>query len=259
MHKDRQLAINYDNIAGDYDRRYHKNASQGVLEALGSILSDFKPDMVLEVGCGTSHWLKSINSYDAQYLIGLDKSLKMLKGGLQHDRLVLCQGEAENLPYPQRSFDFVFCVNALHHFSYPEKFIVETYRILEKQGTIAIFGMDPSDARNRWYIYDFFKGTRERDLFRFPNWSQVTDWILWAGFEPYWLSDIDLIHDPKSNGTVMEDPFLKKNACSQLALLSGKEYRTGIQKIRQNIHRTKNQGFSYPNDIVISMLLALKS
>src|SRR5437899_1977712 len=44
------------------------------------------------------------------------------------------QHAAEELPYPDRSFDLVTCRVAAHHFSSPRKFIAETSRVLALRG-----------------------------------------------------------------------------------------------------------------------------
>ena len=45
---------------------------------------------------------------------------------------------AEQLPYPNESFDLVTCRVAAHHFSSPEKFIAETARVLKPGGHLLL-------------------------------------------------------------------------------------------------------------------------
>ena len=44
------------------------------------------------------------------------------------------QHQAEQFPYPDESYDLVTCRVAAHHFSFPEKFIAETARVLRRGG-----------------------------------------------------------------------------------------------------------------------------
>ena len=46
-------------------------------------------------------------------------------------RVEFRQHTAEELPYPDRSFDLVTCRVAAHHFTSPEKFVTETARVLK--------------------------------------------------------------------------------------------------------------------------------
>ena len=256
-----QNKVNYDEIAAEYDQRYQEERRQGTYEALRGLLSDESPSRVLEIGCGTCHWLKALGAiYLSRTLIGVDLSLEMLKHAENTEGIFLSQGKAEALPLMDESIDLVYCVNALHHFVDKRAFIREAFRILIPGGIMAIIGMDPSDHRNQWYIYDFFEGTYSRDLKRFPTWTQVELWLQNAGFTDLNRTDVDFIHDPKTSHTVFNDPFLRKNACSQLALLSEKEYQCGMNKIRQNNDKMgKDTPKIYPNDIVLSMQVARKA
>lgn len=255
-----QNKVNYDEIAAEYDQRYQEERRQGTYEALRGLLSDEHPRRVLEVGCGTCHWLEGLGAINVPpSLIGVDLSFEMLKHAENVEGLFLSQGKAEAIPFMDESIDLAYCVNALHHFSDKRAFIHDAFRILTPGGVLAIIGMDPTDRRNQWYIYDFFEGTYSRDLQRFPSWTQVELWLQTAGFTDLHRKDVAFIHDPKTNRTVLEDPFLRKNACSQLALLSEKEYQSGMNKIRRNIEIAgKDNSIVYPNDIVLSMQVARK-
>ena len=250
--------VNYDKIASKYDLCYHGNSHQGVHNALRTLLSQEKLHKVVEVGCGTCHWLKALCSFKDIDFWGIDASLEMLKCAQQPGGISLCQGQAEHLPISNNSIDFIFCVNALHQFSSKVAFVKEGYRILSKGGRFAIIGMDPRDQRNNWYIYKFFEGTYERDLDRFPSSSQVKDWLLDIGFKEIKTRDVEFIHDPKLGRAVLDDPFLEKNACSQLALLSQAEYKQGMEQIKHSLTNDQSRQNVYENDIVLTMIVGEK-
>jgi len=182
----------------------------------------------------------------------------MLNQAQALQKTLLCQASAESLPLKDESHDFIYCVNALHHFSEPETFIREVQRVLMPGGTLVIIGMNPSDTRNRWYLYDFFTGVFENDLERFPDWNRVKYWVKQAHFSLVQFEDVEFIHDPKTRDSVLQDPFLQKNACSQLALLSPEEYQHGLAKLQAHVNTIQDPGFCYENDIMLSMLRARK-
>jgi ubiquinone/menaquinone biosynthesis C-methylase UbiE len=250
--------VNYDEIAGDYNYRYQKNTPQGTLSALRRILSEKSPKRVLEIGAGTCYWLALLFGTKLPTLVGIDKSHGMLKQSVKGQVLHLCQALAEKIPIKSNSFNFLYCVNALHHFLNPDQFISEAARVLKPNGTLAIIGMNPRDRRNNWYVYDFFEGTLAQDLVRFPDWAQVEHWLQEANFDNFHLQDVDFIHDPKTSENVLEDPFLQKNGCSQLALLSPKAYQCGLNKIRLHIKNNLEPDYQFKNDILLSMLQAQK-
>jgi ubiquinone/menaquinone biosynthesis C-methylase UbiE len=253
-----KLPLNYDNIATDYDDRFDENGYQGILNALRGLLSQEYPQKVLEVGCGTCYWLKALRVFKASTLIGIDSSAGMLKKAQKSFERYLCLAVAENLPLAEKSLDRLFCINALHQFS-AKTFIKESHRILKPGGKIAIIGTDPRDQRNKWYIYEYFEGTYQTDLSRFPSWTQVKSWLSDVGFQNIKITDIETIHAPKFDEAIFEDPFLKMNGCSQLALLSQEEYRRGIELIKKTIKNSEKGSCTFKNDIVFSMITGEKS
>lgn len=182
----------------------------------------------------------------------------MLKSAGVHRKLNLCQGVAEHLPFNDSSMDFIFAVNALHHFENKIAFCKESFRVLKKGGKLAVIGMDPRDSRNRWYIYKFFEGTYENDLRRFQSWSEVKGWFSQSGFEDIHFQDVEFIQDPKHGKEVFNDPFLNKSGCSQLALLSDAAYITGLGKIKNSLKENTSAPILFENDIVLSMIVGEK-
>jgi SAM-dependent methyltransferase len=50
-------------------------------------------------------------------------------------------GTADELPFPDESFDIVTCSQSFHHYPYPEKAMSEAFRVLKKGG-ILLAGLD---------------------------------------------------------------------------------------------------------------------
>ncbi len=107
----------YDSIASQYDRRYEDQSYEGIEQALLAFVSGTEALNVLEVGCGTGHWLVLLATH-ARWLAGIDPSAAMLGRARQASHgACLVRGQAEGLPWATGNFDRVFCVNAFHHFS----------------------------------------------------------------------------------------------------------------------------------------------
>ena len=107
----------YDSISSQYDRRYQGQKYPGTEQTLFAFIGDNRSVDVLEVGCGTGHWLKVLRDR-AGFVTGIDLSANMLQRAqdmMPHAPLV--RGRAELLPYRAQSFDRVFCINAFHHFA----------------------------------------------------------------------------------------------------------------------------------------------
>jgi len=234
--------VNYDALAATYNRRFAIPNRSGILSALVGLIQVLQAERVLEVGCGTGHWLDALSRPDRR-LYGLDFSAGMLAQAQQLGNVItLVQGRAEELPYPDGSFDLAYCVNAIHHFQGQGDFIRQARRVLSPGGALAVLGMDPHQHRNEWYVYEYFAGTYETDLARFPAWAQIQNWMSAAGFESIELELAEEIHEPKYGPDVLKDPFLAKTSCSQLALLSDQAYAAGLGRIKQSLAEADAQG-----------------
>lgn len=250
----RRQRVDYDRIAPTYDRRFAGGQHGGTALALASLARELQAERVLEVGCGTGHWLAELRSI-AEQLYGLDLSAGMLRqAGQRQGSLLLIRGRANQIPLPDCSFDLVYCVNAIHHFDRPQAFISEARRLLRPAGALSVMGMDPRALRGRYYVYDYFEGTFEADLQRFPSWETVCDWMEAAGLEQDQLRPVERIEADKRGREVLDDPFLQKDATSQLAFLSDEAYAAGIERMGAAIEE-QGDSLVFPVDITVQMLV----
>ena len=255
--------VDYDRIAPVYNRRFAEGSEKGGIAAtLLALAKAVAPaeggDVVriLEVGCGTGYWLASLRPA-TERLYGLDLSAGMLaQARSREERLTLARGRACQLPFAGACADLVYCVNAIHHFQRQRDFVFEARRLLRPGGTLVVAGMDPRAHRHRWYVYDYFAGTYETDLDRFPSWGTAMDWMVEAGFEEIEWQIADRIQDHKVGRDVFSDPFLRKDACSQLTLLTDEAYAAGLRRIAMAVAEAEAEGASitFATDLSQAML-----
>jgi ubiquinone/menaquinone biosynthesis C-methylase UbiE len=248
--------LNYNPLAPTYHQRYEVNPLPGVAAALQELAQNAA--QILEVGCGTGHWLSLLSPRSGRVL-GLDYSPGMLRQAQARDpSLGLVNGEAGQLPFPAGAFDLVFCVNALHHFPHKQVFLAEARRLLRRAGRLAIVNMDPHTGRDRWYLYDYFEGTREADLRRFPSSGTLVDWLIAAGFEHAHWRVAQHIQHTHLGRAVLDDHFLQKHGTSQLALLSEAVYEAGWARLKADLDRAEAAGatLSFESDLSLVMVTA---
>ncbi|MCE1252561.1 MAG: class I SAM-dependent methyltransferase [Anaerolineae bacterium] len=247
--------VNYDHVSKVYDQRYDQGGPVGILNHLNQIIRQENAGRLLEAGCGTSHWLSHVKN--SPIACGLDFSRGMLRKAQEKNAdLLLVQGTAKHLPYTNATFDLVYCVNALHHFDEPAAFIKEACRVLRPGGVLLMIGTDPHDQQHTWYVYDYFPGTLEKDLQRFPSRSLQLKWMQQAGFINCACTLVEHIQADLSGEAVLQDHFLSKNGNSQLALLSDAAYDSGIARIKTDINsaRQKNREITFLTRLDLHMV-----
>jgi SAM-dependent methyltransferase len=189
---------------------------------------------------------------------GLDLSVGMLnKAQARNGAFRLIRGRASRLPFPERAFDLLFSVNALHHFDDPYRFVCEARRLLRPGGGLAVVGLDPHSGRDRWYLYDYFPGTLEADLDRYPSGGTIVDWMMAAGFDRVERRMVARIDDTRVGRQALEGPFLEKLSTSQLALLTDEAYESGMARIRAAIERAAAAGENVVFPVDISLILVV--
>ena len=237
------MTVNYDRIAPHYHQRYATGSRlSGIATALHAIVRRIGAQDILEAGCGTGRWLDELRPV-ARSVTGLDLSRGMLAQAQNLSGLnALACGRATQLPFAPAAFDLVFCVNALHHFGQPDVFITQARRLLRPGGALAIANMDPHRGTDRWYLYDYFEGTRETDLRRFPPSGALLDWMAKAGFESVDWQVVEKIKSELAGRAVFDDHFLQKHGTSQLTLLSDEDYAEGRRRIETAVAAAEARG-----------------
>ncbi len=236
------MSVNYDLIAPQFDERYLHRPLPQIESRIRGLVSCPGITRVLEVGCGTGHWL-SILDRAPIHLVGADPSLGMLhKASALRSRASLVCARAEALPFPPEWFDLIFCVNAFHHFSDPEKFLRDSKLLLGTRGRIAIFGLDPHARGTQWYQYEYLPGLREKDLARYTPHEKVKKLLLRAGFQQVETDLVEHIHKTFAGEAVFGDPFLERFSSSQLLIISEEDYRAGRRAIASAIQAAEAHG-----------------
>jgi len=240
---------NYDTIAAGYDRRYALHEYAGVKQSLANFLSGGSfVEAVLEVGCGTGHWLAALAARlkppstepngrataSAERLFGVEPSSGMIgraRAAASDARLVRARAEA--LPWRAATFDRVYCVNALHHFADRTAFFAEARRILKPGGGLLTIGKDPHADRDGWWVYDYFPETLAIDRQRFARVRTLRGELALAGFA--WTESFacDRIESQIPAADALTTGIVDRAYTSQLTVLSDDEFAAGVARIRE--------------------------
>ena len=236
--------VDYDHIAKTYDRRYQENDYSGIEAALMAFVGERSDQRILEVGCGTGHWLRWLDGAGIR-VAGADASARMLaRARVQAPRAALVQGAAERLPWKSESFDRVFCINALHHFQNKIAFLTEARRVLRPGGQLMTVGLDPHVGVDQWYVYEYFANVLETDRRRYSASSQIREWMRASGFAACVTREIQHLPVRLGARAALEQGRLDKGVTSQLTLLTDAEYCQGLDRVREAAASAEDRGES---------------
>lgn len=165
--KKQQVSKMFNNISGKYDflnhflsagidRRWRKKAI--------AALKEIQPKIILDVATGTGDLaLEAQKQLNPEKIIGIDIAVKMLdigrgkikKKGLT-EIMTLEEGDSENLPFEDNSFDAVIVAFGVRNFANVEKGLQEMTRVLRPGGKCVILEFSKPKVFPIKQLYNFY-------------------------------------------------------------------------------------------------------
>lgn len=146
--KKEQVKYMFDRISGGYDG-LNRVISFGMdvvwRKRMVRLLKKKNPKTILDVATGTGDLALALAETGAEKIVGLDLAPQMLEvaqkkvkdKNLQH-RIVLQEGDSENLPFTKDCFDAVTVAFGVRNFENLEKGLQEILRVLRPGGTLVV-------------------------------------------------------------------------------------------------------------------------
>lgn len=157
------MAASYDRIGKNYSalRRPDPRIGSMILEALDTARS------VINVGAGSG-------SYEPtdRFVTAVEPSAEMIRQR-PPSAAAIVQGYAEDLPFPDDSFDAALGILTIHHWSNKALGFAEMRRVARDR--IVLFTFDP-EQRGSW-LHDYFPEFAVQDDLRFPKVSEYEQWL----------------------------------------------------------------------------------
>ncbi len=135
---------------------YSSAAAQSHLDAIDDtfvehavrLLTGRERGRALDIGTGPGQIvIKLARRLTRWKFVGVDRSPGMIAqananlasaGGEVAGRVEFQVADGNSLPFPESSFDFVFCNSVLHHLAEPEKLLTEMARLVKHDGAILL-------------------------------------------------------------------------------------------------------------------------
>ena len=140
--KTAQIEEMFDNVAPTYDLL--NRALSLRIDVLWRrfairLLAPDKPQHVLDIATGTGDVaLECYKQLQPQHIVGLDLSNQMLSFGREKiakanltDKIEMVQGDCENLPFPENTFDAITVAYGVRNFETLQKGLREMHRVLQ--------------------------------------------------------------------------------------------------------------------------------
>jgi ubiquinone/menaquinone biosynthesis C-methylase UbiE len=148
---------------------FAKHAVRDTPEVMAEKVAFAKPqstDLVLDVACGPGAFVLAL-APRVQFARGVDLTLEMLcqARAFQIERQIAnaafdC-GDAEQLPYPDASFDLVTCQCSFHHMPKPELVLKEMIRVAKPDGRLLVIDTLAPESDPKFELHNRIEKVRD--------------------------------------------------------------------------------------------------
>jgi SAM-dependent methyltransferase len=172
----------FDRVAARYERLRGADDPEGLDRLYEAIVQSagLQPgERVIDIGCGTGRTATALALSYAARAVGVDPSPRMLAEA-RSKGLESVEGTAEDLPYPDATFDLALMQLVVQHLNRPQAF-AEALRVLHAHGRLVIVTTDPA-AFPRFWLAQLFPSYVEIERSRFPTPERLAVELAEAGF-----------------------------------------------------------------------------
>jgi ubiquinone/menaquinone biosynthesis C-methylase UbiE len=146
----------------------------------------------------------------------------------KNSQVIFRQAAADNMPFEDDFFDFLYMTDVIHHIPDLRQMFSEVQRILKPRGKACIATQSHRQIEKR-PIAQFFPGTVRVDQARYPDIPDIIAAAQSAGLA--YLKDEILFEGEAIELSADFLELIRKKGYSMLHLLTEHEYQTGLIKL----------------------------
>ena len=189
---------------------------------------------VLEIGCGTGNYGLLVSERTGASVFGVDPSWGMLVRGRERPigQVTFIQARAEELPFRDQSFDFLFSIDVVHHLQKRRGMFAEALRVLKAGGVLCTV-TESHDQLRRRFMATYFPSVTRANLARFSDVPQLVNWMRLVGFQD--LEAEAFVSYEHVTPEYVE--ALRSKEYSVLEFVPHEEFIVGLEKLRGDLAR----------------------
>lgn len=164
--KKQQVEQMFDNISGNYDL-LNRILSMGIdvswRKKVVKSVQNQNPSTILDIATGTGDLAIAMAKATQAKITGFDLSAGMLEVGKRKvseekldNRIEMIQGDAENMPFDDNSFDVITVAFGVRNFENLKKGLDEIYRVLKPGGKFIILEFSQPESFPMKQLYNFY-------------------------------------------------------------------------------------------------------
>lgn len=143
----------FDKIAKHYDKGIFASVVRKMHLKITQLRFIKDNSKILDAGCGTGDLLSILANNKSLKLYGIDISKEMIKISRRKlkNKAKIQLSSAEELKFAKNYFDYVFSIDAFHHYESQDKAMKNFQRILKKRGSLII--VDVNFRIFNWFFH----------------------------------------------------------------------------------------------------------
>ena len=226
--------IDYDAASKTYDRtRKHSNSP---IDRFSQRVLLTEQTTVLDFGCGTGNYLNRLQLDFGCQCCGVEPSEGMRTVATnKNPALDIQDGNHANIPYGDRSFDFGFMTDVIHHVPDLNQMFAELCRVLRFEAYLCIVTQSHDQIQDRFYN-GYFPSLASNEKHRYPDIPVI---VVVA-------QEIGLAHEgtevlpPSSHARITEEFVrnVEEKNYSMFRLLDEAEYMSGLSRIKDDMGKS---------------------